>query len=414
MVSDAVGYQLALSLALPEYVYLETVTQIRVDSEFLMTHGFGPDTYDGRWMQLPLDVQIGWDRAESPGHRAVDLAFVASEALDKFVRYDRDKPIADSRPEIPQVTTVAVCVFPVLDPDAARNQEDGLLDVMTLARSIVFDVVRSVRLITGIPLQDLAYTQLSPIVPTLVGARNTDGSATWGDSAVVLLQHHAKTLISGEKLPAEAVELTRHAFYQFTITRPAVVVRDHIGRADARAELGDHAGAIVSFATACEVMLDNLLTALLWESGHSPAEAAANWNNSAAARAKTRFAPLVGGNWNFNKSVPLKAWMTDVAKPRHRIVHAGEGADGAAVQRARTATDGLFAFVAETLVKRGQEYPKTVSLLLGHESIRRYGGANVTPLLTAHEEHNDMWEREFRDWRKMWVDHVWGDAGELE
>lgn len=406
-VSDDANHMLALALALPEYVYLETVTGIRIDDEFLAAHGFGPDTYDLRWMQLPINVQVGWKRVEKPVHRAVELAFVAADALDEFVRYSRDTPIAGSPPELPEATTVAVCVFPVLDPDAAKHQQHGLLDVMTLAHCIVSDAVRSVRLVTGIPLRDLTYKQLSPIVPTLVGSRDTDGSVTWGDTAVVMLQHHLMTLMSGEPLPPEAVELTRQVVYQFTISRAAVVVRDHVGRADSLAEQGDYAGAIVSFATACEVSLDNLLSALLWESGHSPSEAAAGWNISAATRAKTRFAPLLGGNWNFTTSMPLKAWMTDVARPRHRIVHAGGNADGTAAERARTAADRLFAFLAERLVQRGREYPKTVSMLLGHDSIRRFGGAQVEVLLAAHEEHNDTWEREFRDWRRRWMDNIW-------
>ncbi len=405
--SDESQHWVALALGLPEYVHLETVTGLRVDEEFLATHGFGPETHDVRWMHLPLDVQIGWTRVERPVHRAVELSLTASDALDKFVRYERDQPIADSPPEIPEATTVAVCVFPVLDPDAARHQEDELLDVMTLAHRIVSDAVRSVRLITGIPLQDLAYKQLSPIVPTLVGTQTADGSMKWGDTAVVMLQHHMETLISGEQLPPEAVELTGHAIYQFTVSRPAVVVRDHIGRANARAQQGDYAGAIVSFATACEVCLDNLLTALMWETGQSPSEAAADWSISATKRAKTRFAPFLGGNWSFNTSVPLQSWMADVAKPRHRIVHAGDRAEGDAADGARNATDGLFAFVTDLLVKRGQDYPKTVSLLLGQESIRRFGGTQIDALLAAHEEHNDTWEREFREWRRAWANHIW-------
>lgn len=69
---------IALSLSLPEYVHLETITGVRVDEEFLANHGFGPETYDVRWMQLPFSVQVGWKRVERPVHRAVELAFVAA------------------------------------------------------------------------------------------------------------------------------------------------------------------------------------------------------------------------------------------------------------------------------------------------------------------------------------------------
>ncbi|WP_458681644.1 hypothetical protein [Prescottella equi] len=397
---------IALSLTLPEYVHLETVTSVRIDEEFLANQGFGPDNYDGRWMQLPLDVQVGWKRVEKPIHRAVELAFAAAEALDEFVHYERERPIADVPLEIPEATSVAVCVLPVLDPDAARQQQDGLLDPLTLAYRIVADAVRSVRLIMGIPLQDLTYRQLSPIVPTLTGTQ-ADGSVVWGDTSVVMLQHHMDTLMSGERLPGAATELTGHVIYQLAIARPAVVVRDHVERAKALVVQGDYAGAIVAFATACEVCLDNLLSALLWETGQTPSEAAAGWHNSASRRAKTRFAPLIGGNWNLNTSVPLKTWMEQVAKPRHRIVHSGEKADPSAAENARVAAEGLFAFVAELLVKRGIDYPRTVSLLLGHESLRRYGGAQTDVLLAAHQEHNDRWEREFREWRREWQDLIW-------
>lgn len=404
---ETTTYWVALSLALPEYVHLETVTLVVVDEEFLANHGFGPDTYDARWMQLPLSVQVGWRRLERPVHRAVELALAASDALDLFVRHEREAPITSSSVEIPEATTIAVCVLPVLDPDAARNQEDGLLDVMTLAHRVVADTVRSVRLTTGIPLQDVTYRQLSPIVPTLVGSHDVNGEVDWGDGAVVMLQHYMNTLVSGEHLPSEGVELTGHGIYQLTVARPGVVVRDHIGRAAARAELGDHAGAIVALATACEVCLDSLLSALLWESGQSPSQAAKGWNNSAAKRAKTRFAPLLGGNWNLNTSEPLREWLELVARPRHRIVHAGEGADCVAAGNARRATDGLTAFIAELLIKRGSDYPKTVSLLLGRESISRFGGADTETLLATHAQHNDTWERKYRKWRQSWLDQIW-------
>ena len=244
-------------------------------------------------------------------------------------------------------------------------------------------------------------------MPTLVGTAQIDGSVEWGDSGTVMLQHHMATLMSGEQLRREDLLTAWQAIYQFSISRPAVLVRDHVGRAEALVAHGDYAGAIVAFATACEVCLDSLLTALLWETGQTPSAAAAGWHNSAVQRAKTRFSPLIGGNWNVNTSVPLKAWIDDVAKPRHRIVHAGESAGGDAVNKARIATDGLFAFVAKALVKRGSAYPKTMSMLLGQVSLRRYGGEQTEALLVAHEEHNDRWERDFQKWRLEWLDLVW-------
>ena len=43
LVPHETKHWIALSLALPEYVHLETVTRVRVDHEFLANHGFGPE-----------------------------------------------------------------------------------------------------------------------------------------------------------------------------------------------------------------------------------------------------------------------------------------------------------------------------------------------------------------------------------
>lgn len=397
---------LAVSLPLPEYVYLETVTSVLVEENYLARRGFPPDTYDRRWFQSPCPVQIGWTRIERPVHSAVELAYVAADGLDRFVRYDRTKPVGEIPTALPQATSLAVCVIPVLDLEAAHDQIEGLLDALTLAHLLVSDTVRSVRLTTGIPLQDLTYRQLSPLVPALSGSE-VAGTTTWNDPKMIVLQHSMDTLMVGDPLPEEAVEIAGHTFYQWSIGRPAAVVRDHVERAAAATAVGSYSQALTAYATACEVCLDLHLGAAMWETGMTPDAASNGWNNSITRRVKTRYSEHFGGNWDVDRSPPLAAWARDVTRPRNLIVHSGTTADMRQVEAARIATENLFSFLTERLVSRGETFPKTISLLLGRQSLEKYGGARTELLLSAHEEHNDKWERDFEEWRQAWLDLLW-------
>ncbi|WP_415972750.1 hypothetical protein [Rhodococcus sp. 077-4] len=397
----------AISLALPEYVHLETVTSIMVNDDYLQHRGIAQDTYDSRWLRTPLPVQIGWRRIEKPTHPIVELTLIASEVLDEFLGHTRTKPATAEKPDVPGATTVAVCVVPVHDLDAAFTQQDGVLDVVTLANLLVADTIRALRMMTGIPLKDVLYRQLSSIVPTLLGRRKAE-TVDWSDGPVIFLQHSMADLVSSDPISADDEVVLGQALYQLSIGRPAAVVRDHVGRAGAATASGDHPAALVAYATACEVALDNFLTAMMWEEGMTPADAADGWDNSLANRIKRNYASRLGGNWSMKTSTALTAYSRDVAKPRHRIVHAGETVDGPAVERAAVAAEELFSFVTKLLVSRGASYPKTISLLLGRDSLQRYGGEATRSLLKAHEDHNDRWEHEFGLWRKQWFDLVWG------
>ncbi|MGW8811575.1 hypothetical protein [Gordonia terrae] len=401
----------AVAFALPEYVGLEDeITHVTVDSQYLEMHGFSPDSLDDRWLRLPRSgIQVGWMHVKRPVHAAFELAIAAQIALDRFTkRASIVGPDSTEDAGISESASVVVCVIPAIDPNAAREQVDGKLDIVTLAHLIVADTVRSIRIATGLPLQDVTYRSLNPIVPSLIGRVEGD-DVSWEDGQAIMLQHFMSTVAIIEPLPPDAVDYVRSTFAQWSVGRPAAVIRDHLGRAAALNEQGRYSDAVIAYATTCEVLFDSLLAALLWERGNTPQAAATEWDNSISNRVKRYYASLLGGNWNLNSSPPLARWSSAVVRPRNRIVHTGATVEGAAAEAARLATQELFSFITSLLIKKYSDFPKVVSLFLGRESLHRHaeGEEALTELLRGFEENEGKFEGEFEKWRREWLALLW-------
>jgi hypothetical protein len=130
-----------------------------------------------------------------------------------------------------------------------------------------------------------------------------------------------------------------------------MLVRDHIAAAAASAEYGDKRGAIVSLAIACELFLDSLLAAMLWEDGATPELAAESWQQpSIVRRVKNEYAPRLGGTWDPNRAGPLSDWLNHVVNVRNSVLHSGRSPSSSEVQLAGGAAGRLTNFLARRLV----------------------------------------------------------------
>jgi hypothetical protein len=208
-----------------------------------------------------------------------------------------------------------------------------------------------------------------------------------------------------ETLPVEAVEHVASAFGQISTGRPATVVKDHIGRANAAASSGDQRASVLDFATACEVLLDYLLASMLWEEGYLPADAAKLWDgDSVTKRIKTHYSGRLGGNWNPDTSPSLMQWREYVADVRNRVIHGGSLPTKADVKAAKTATEALASFATQRLVIKWKTYPRTLALLVGTASIQRYGSKSKRDaILESHRTH--IWQSgvDFAQWHNQWM-----------
>jgi hypothetical protein len=141
--------------------------------------------------------------------------------------------------------------------------------------------------------------------------------------------------------------------------------------AEARREFdreGDNRAAVIHSQAACEVLLDSVFQALLWEEGIMPADAvtgffATNSTLGGRVRRSDTYAVRLGsGLWRLDGSGPVATWYVDLADLRNRCVHAGYRPTNDEALAASRAQFGLRDFIAGRLVDRQTRYPRVASL----------------------------------------------------
>ncbi len=136
---------------------------------------------------------------------------------------------------------------------------------------------------------------------------------------------------------------------------------------------GAYRAAVMFTATACEVLLDDLLAHLLWEDRVRPEDAARVFESFLTARVKREYHPRLDGSWTVERDGPVRSWATDVADLRNRVVHAGYEPT---LQEARAAADAaqdLNAHLCDAVAAKAAAYPRTALLLPGADGLRRRG-----------------------------------------
>jgi hypothetical protein len=105
-----------------------------------------------------------------------------------------------------------------------------------------------------------------------------------------------------------------NVFGQLTRGSISALIRDHFARSFAEHSAGDRRASILSLAITCELMLDSVHAAMLWEEGESPAQAAQVWAkaNSITSRVKSLYADRLGGSWRLDADNPVRHWREQV------------------------------------------------------------------------------------------------------
>lgn len=303
---------------------------------------------------------------------------------------------------------MAVCWVPVLDPIRALHSTGEHIDPFTLVHWVLHDSIRATRTSMVLPLRDLNYGSLPPAVFRVVGSLEEDNDRiTWATPQPYFLEHLIEDqLFSGaELLTAEQVAESGHALTSLAGRRPGAIVRDLLANAKAAKRDGDSRSALVNFAIACEVALDQLLFALLWEEGATPADASALFSDNMAIvnRVRTFYHERLGGKWSTNQQGPIHDWEEDVARPRNRVLHRGTIPTSHEVATAENATHTLTAFMAQRLVLSFDSYPRSMAIITGENSINRYASRRRRPeILRFLDEERQAAEIEFVEWLDEW------------
>lgn len=136
---------------------------------------------------------------------------------------------------------------------------------------------------------------------------------------------------------------------------------------------GAYRTAVLFTATACEVLLDDLLAHLLWEERTRPEDAAGVFGSFLTARVKREYHPRLGGQWAVDRDGPVRLWSTAIADLRHRVVHGGYEPTLDEARTAAEAARDLNGHLCDLVAAKAAVYPRTALLLPGAEGLRRRG-----------------------------------------
>lgn len=160
--------------------------------------------------------------------------------------------------------------------------------------------------------------------------------------------------------------------------------------------------AALAAASAGEVLLDEALRCVLWESGSTPEEAGKLFANERDFKPRTtkQLPRYLGGTWKLKGDGVIARWFNDVYRLRHRIVHAGENPSNDDVQSALSTTFELNEFLADRLSNKVNLYPRSTMFFLGVPGLeRRRLWTNRLQELSL-EPNEPHWASTFSRWRK--------------
>ncbi|MCB0929945.1 MAG: hypothetical protein KDB70_19005 [Mycobacterium sp.] len=403
---DSTRFQgaVAFSFALPYLVPLEPqAVPIVVDEEYLRIRGVSPTEVDDSWMVLPLPCLTVWSVESSRVDSLFDDAELASAALSRLTGQPSQPPNlqedADARNR-----SVAVVVMPVKDRGAAFTPpHDGKVDPLTLAHWLVADAVRSLRIASSAPIPELHYRSLNPIVPATFGAVDIHGQVRFDEKQSAIVLDHLPTRL--EQAPHVDPADAGNIFNELTHGSITALIRDHFARAYAEHVAGDRRASVLSLAITCELLLDSVLSAMLWEEGQTPAEAAQVWasGSSVTHRIKSLYAVRLGGDWNLNGHRPIARWREHIADVRNSVIHSGRTPSEPESEHCGIVTSELLAFVTTRLMAKWKTYPKTLAVLCGPTSVEKHAPKKHRANILAELKRCSVFGVEFHRWHDKWL-----------
>lgn len=171
---------------------------------------------------------------------------------------------------------------------------------------------------------------------------------------------------------------------------------------------GDYNKALISAATAAELLFDELLRTLLWEDNWDPEHAARQYftgheNATVLKRLKRHFAGLLDYDWDPSTCVTLKKWRVGLASPRNWALHNGSRVPRAIAEQAIEALLELDAMVGTRVAQNAEAYPRAAHLLLGEEGLRNMGVWSQDIHGRVSSEREVAWHPTFSRWRDVTV-----------
>lgn len=297
-------------------------------------------------------------------------------------------------------------VVEMVVPLAGDGSDEGsLTQAFDVGLSCLRDFQRAYYLASGQqqPLTLTTRERMPPIIP--VGIRRlVEGESTWPEELDLFQLNwnvHADTRFPD--LKKRQLRELNHTAERIDI---GAVFMTHVDFArEARLAFnrdGDHRRAVLFAATSAELLLDELLSHLLWEEAMRPEDAAPLFDGRGLlSRVRADYHGRLGGNWSLTRDGPVGTWRRNVAAVRHRIIHAGYEPDRGTADRTMLAADQLREYVVERLTQPPvlARYPRTATVLLGENGLRGRGRWSRRLKALSRDQREPAWGDTFARWR---------------
>lgn len=167
---------------------------------------------------------------------------------------------------------------------------------------------------------------------------------------------------------------------------------------------GEYKTAAIYYASAAEVLLQDLLLHLMWEEGLSPQQASDEFDTVRAglrSRVRTLYQPRLKGNWDLKRD-PLRAWDIDTAELRNRAVHAGYEPTLEECRASFAALMGLEQHVCNRLASNAilPKYTRTAMATMGEPGLTRRNAYSAAVRRLVEDETQPNWSSRFERWRE--------------
>lgn len=345
--------------------------------------------------QIPMDMESV--------NAAIDLATWTWPNLPKG---DSEAPSGwmSGSPTLPmkvrtgvELVNVVLCVEP--ECSGLVTDESLLGETLECGLQIIQTVQRAVHAITRQPYTLLTQAGTPFMTPVAIGTIPGDGTfepphelGAWNTNTNILSEL-PPTELTDDNMSTLATlvnHIDSRTFFGFLdFHREAMVA--HRKRGDTRA-------AAIFLGLACERLLDDLLSHLMWEDGDAPEEAPATFldQEGIANRVRRAFHPrLKGSGWTTESPGPVADWWNKVAKIRNQVVHGAYNPTDQEIEDGNDATQRLLRFIGDSLVDRINKegkYRLTAVALLAEASLRRrHAWSRRTQEAVERFNTEDLW-----------------------
>lgn len=150
----------------------------------------------------------------------------------------------------------------------------------------------------------------------------------------------------------------------------------------------DPRSSIAAIATACEVIVDDLLACLLWEEGKRPEQCSRLFEPQLTKRLRAgHFQSRLAGDWDVDSDGPIGAWIRRVARRRNRMLHTGEESTLGDARDAFEVALELIEFMRNELLDAVERHPRTTWMMLGMRQVPvTVKDQHIEPLLADQTE----------------------------